>query len=774
MRNAPRIVPAAQHDWKGQELLLWRFAHELCRDDAMLWFVLLFAPLNEVPPLDETNAVFRQRVDVVGVTPIDGIGIPLERYPANVQRVLAGEDRALDAIAERAASVQQSEVVGNRWQRDLLFRGFLASPLLGAPEGLAVFRDGVRMNEPFGDTVNWDTVPDAAIRSIELIPGSIGAFGLNALGGVVSLRTKDGFADPGAAVSVAGGSFGTLDTDLSIGWNRVARGHFLALTHQQEEGWRDFSPSDRSGLFSSSVWAFDRASVDLRVNLGRSHLTGNGGAPIQLVAEDRRQVFTHPDLTRNRTAAVSSAMTRQFAFGTLEANAHWRRTSTIGANGDDTPYEPCDDDPSILCLDDAGPVLDPSGSQVRLTPENPLDAVVNRNRTRQAAYGATAQISRSSSRQRSLIGVSTDAGNARFLSWSELANLASSRAVESIGVTAADSLVEVDTRLLTTSIFLANIFELTPAFATTASIRANRSRLVLDDQLGVALDGDHRFTSINPSIGLTYATRAGVLFGGVTQSSRTPTPVELTCADEEAPCRLPNAFVSDPPLEQVIARTIEAGMRGKAGAQSWSVALFRTNNRDDIIFVSSGRVRGEGYFENAGRTRREGIELIAGGSVARRSNWYASYSLIDATFRDTFSVASPHHPEAAGAILVEPGDRIPQIPRHTAKGGITVQTSERTWLGVHVRSLSSSYYRGDEGNLAPALPGYTVVDLRSRFSIGRDLSLHLALHNATNTRYATFGTFGEADDILGDDYDDPRFVTPAAPRNVRIGVTWRR
>jgi iron complex outermembrane recepter protein len=740
----------------------------------MLLFALLLSAMSEALPLDETGVVLRQRVDVIGVTPIDGVGIPVEQYPANVQRVLIGEEEAPDAIAKRAAGVQQSEVMGNRWQRDLLFRGFLASPLLGAPEGLAVFRDGVRMNEPFGDTVNWDMVPDAAVRSIELIPGSIGAFGLNALGGVVSLRTKDGFADAGTLFSVSGGSFGTLDTDLSIGWNRDSRGHFFALTHQQEEGWRDYSPSDRSALFSSSILAIDRSSVDLRIHLGRSHLTGNGGTPIQLVEEDRRQVFTHPDLTRNRSAAVSSAMTRQLAFGTLEVNGHWRRISTIGFNGDDTPYEPCDDDASILCIDDTGPVRDPSGSLVRVTPENPLDAVVNRNRTRQAAYGTTAQISRSSSRQRSIAGVSVDAGSARFRSWSELANLASTRAVESIGVTAGDSLVEVDTRLLTTSLFVANVFELTPAVATTASLRANRSSVVLDDQLGVALDGDHRFTSVNPSLGMTYATRAGVLFGGVTQSSRTPTPVELTCADEEAPCRLPNAFVSDPPLDQVIARTLELGIRGKAGAQSWSVALFRTSNRDDIIFVSSGRVRGEGYFENAGRTRRQGLELIGGGTLARRAKWYASYSLIDGTFRDAFSVASRHHPGAEGSILVEPGDRIPQIPRHTAKGGITVQTTDRTAVGLHLRRLSSSYYRGDEGNLAAPLPGYTVVDLSSRLRISSGVSIDFALHNATNARYATFGTFGEADDILGDDYDDPRFVTPAPPRSARISVIWRR
>jgi iron complex outermembrane recepter protein len=575
-------------------------------------------------------------------------------------------------------------------------------------------------------------------------------------------------------VTASAGSFGERAGELAAGWNRGSHAHFLALSHEEENGWRDFSPSDRSGIFSSSIWTRDRGSTDVRMNLARSHLTGNGAAPIQLLDLERRQVFTHPDLTRNRAASISSTSTLETRLGSVEGNVHWRRTRTIGANGDDTPYEPCDDDPTLLCLDGSGIVRDPAGAVIRRI-DHPLDAVMNNNRTHQSAYGITTQLSRRvAARHRIIGGVSIETGDSRFRSWSEVANLTSARAVETIGVTTADSLVSVDSRVRTASLFGAAVFELTSALSATTSLRANRSSLVLEDQLGTALDGDHRFTSVNPSLGLTWGNRAGVVFGGFSQSTRTPTPVELTCADENDPCRLPNAFVSDPPLEQVVARTIETGFRTRAAGQSVALAMYRTEVHDDIIFVSSGRHTGEGHFENAGRTRREGVELIADGSLIRRLDWYATYSLTAATFRDTLRVASPHHPFGDGSVVVEPGARIPQIPRHTAKAGVTLRPGERTAFGAHLRSFSSAHYRGDEANLAAPVPGYTVVDLTSRLRIARGLSLDVSVRNVTNARYATFGAFGEADDILGDEYDDPRFLTPAAPRNVRLSLRWRR
>ena len=95
--------------------------------------------------------------------------------------------------------VSVNETQNNPYQPDVLFRGFTASPLLGTPQGLSVFQDGVRVNEPFGDAVNWDLIPVNAIADMILIPGSNPVFGLNTLGGSLSVTTKNGRTHKGGA-----------------------------------------------------------------------------------------------------------------------------------------------------------------------------------------------------------------------------------------------------------------------------------------------------------------------------------------------------------------------------------------------------------------------------------------------------------------------------------------------------------------------------------------------------------------------------------------------
>jgi hypothetical protein len=137
-------------------------------------------------------------VDVVGATPLPGLDLPRDQVPANVQTLdsgaATGPDSANlpDALNRRLGSVYVNEIQGNPFQPDLNFRGFTASPLLGTPQGLSVYLDGVRINQPFGDVVSWDLIPRAAIASVTLMPGSNPLFGLNTLGGALAIRTKDG------------------------------------------------------------------------------------------------------------------------------------------------------------------------------------------------------------------------------------------------------------------------------------------------------------------------------------------------------------------------------------------------------------------------------------------------------------------------------------------------------------------------------------------------------------------------------------------------------
>jgi outer membrane receptor protein involved in Fe transport len=317
------------------------------------------------------------------------------------------------------------------------------------------------------------------------------------------------------------------------------------------------------------------------------------------------------------------------------------------------------------------------------------------------------------------------------------------------------------------------------AVALTISGRYNRSTVALEDRLGDELTGNHTFERFNPALGVTVRlTPALTFYASGSEASRAPSPVELTCADPDAPCRLPNAFLSDPPLDQVVARTLEAGVRGRAEALRWHAGLFRTTNEDDILFVSAGQLTKEGFIANVGETRRAGLELDANGEVGERLTWFATFTQVTATFRDPFTAQSPHNPASVdGEIRVERGDRLPLIPRRLLKAGARWALGDHWYVGGDVIESSGLYLRGDEGNDQPQGGGYPLVNLRAEYRFtpafgkaGGEGSFFVNVDNALDRRYETFGVFGDATGVLGAAYSSPRFLGPGAPRDVWVGV----
>ncbi|HUJ15509.1 MAG TPA: TonB-dependent receptor, partial [Thermoanaerobaculia bacterium] len=199
-----------------------------------------------------------------------------------------------------------------------------------------------------------------------------------------------------------------------------------------------------------------------------------------------------------------------------------------------------------------------------------------------------------------------------------------------------------------------------------------------------------------------------------------------------------------------------------------------TANENDIVFISSGIERGAGHFQNVGPTLREGVEANLDANVSPRIEAHVSYSWIDATFGESFTVASPNHPDAAGGeIPVRRGDRIPLIPRNTAKAELIWRATNAITFDAAFRMVSISFFRGDEGNLARPLPAYSVADAGVAWRGKHNLEFDATLRNVANARYATFGSFGDPS-ILGPGFDDPRFVTPGDPRTIVVGVRYRR
>jgi len=190
-------------------------------------------------------------VTVIGQTPLPGLELPLGQIAAPVQSATAGDidgSGALDVSAfmnRRLGGVHVNEVQGNPFQMDVNYRGYTASPLLGTPQGLSVYFDGVRINQPFGDVVSWDLIPKAAIASMNLMPGSNPLFGLNTLGGALAIQTKEGRSHPGSSVQVTGGSNSRRSLELEHGgFNDKGLEWFVAGNLFRDSGWRTNSPSD--------------------------------------------------------------------------------------------------------------------------------------------------------------------------------------------------------------------------------------------------------------------------------------------------------------------------------------------------------------------------------------------------------------------------------------------------------------------------------------------------------------------------------------------------
>ena len=730
---------------------------------------------------------------VTSTTPLHGSHLPKDHVAANVQ-VISAEDLAdhesldLSAYAgEALGSVNINDVQNNPLQSDVQYRGFLASPLLGAPQGISMYLDGVRLNEPFGDTINWDLIPSNAIRSVNVIPGSNPVFGLNTLGGALSLESKTGFSDPGADGTLLYGSWGRKLLRANAGAHGERFGIFAAAQVFDEDGWRDGSPTRSAQGFVSASYRDAGTTADVSLIGASTNLTGNGPLPEQQLATDRTAFFTAPDRTENRLVMATLRGEHPLsAHVRLSGTAYVRTNHTQSVNGDQHDWLECTQTPGALCSTDHDgneiPVRDPAGMPVAFSAA--YDAANNRSETRQTSYGATAQLTVDAplAGRENQLSVGADAGQSRirFRSHTIVGALDGDRVVTEAGFEDPAAPVAVDSTVDQLGIYATDTFSIRPDLFLTLSGRLNLSQLSLEDQLGDALSGEHSFFRINPAIGLSYQPRSWL--GGYvsySESNRAPTAVELTCASPTDPCRLPNAFVSDPPLDQVVASTIELGVRGVARPSDlgidYDLAAFRTVNASDILFISSGMVANQGYFANVGDTRRQGVEAgvtarkpIAGGS---RIELAVHYTVLAATFETPFRAPSALHPDAVnGVIDVPSGARLPSVPQHVAKVALDFRSSFGLSAGVSVIGNSSQYLRGDEANLLAPVPGFTVVNARAAFRVGAHASVFAMVNNLFDAEASTFGVLGDATQVLGPSYDNPRFVGPGAPRAAWLGV----
>ncbi len=746
---------------------------------------------------DEGQPVDLETVEVVGVSPVaTSGGIAIDKIPAAVQTVTAEQLHKAQSLSlaeyinRYLGAVHINDAQSNPLQPDVYYRGFVASPLLGMPQGLSVYVNGVRFNEPFGDSVNWDLIPPGAIASTTLHGGSNPVYGLNSLGGALSIKTKTGFSAPGHQIEAYGGSFDRHVEEITSGGNNGKLGYFVDLRSFAEQGWRDFSPSSAKQALGTLSWQGDRGGLDLTVATNDNDLRGNGAAPMQLLAQDSSAVFTHPDQTVTRL--FFTELSGNYALNDnveLTGNVYFRQNRMRSFNGDSSDYGGCSDNEALLCNDDGDTVMDTNGNAVNFS-DNVDGATNNTSFTNMYTRGGTVQALFSQdvfAHENSLVvGTSYDNADVHFGSDTELAALTSDRGTVGSGIYVDESKVRLHTHSNTVGVYASDSFSVTDKLTATVAGRYNHIDLSMVDgyiNSDRTLNGQHVFERFNPSAGLTYQVLPKVaMYGSYSESSRAPTPMELSCADPQAPCKLPNSFVSDPELKQVVANTFEGGFKGHLkgllgrGDGQWNLGYFHTANENDIIFRRdfSSNFNNQGYFSNVGKTLRQGLE--AGGNVtypqlfSTIDDWHfsSSYTYLNAIFLDGFGVQNPLNPDEI--IAVHSGDRIPGIPKHLFKLAVGVDLWQKWSIGINGMYSGSHYFRGDEANITKPLAGFWLFNATTEYKVTRYVTVFGKLDNIADERYSSFGVYGNATDVLGSQFNDGRFISPGAPRAGWVGV----
>jgi outer membrane receptor protein involved in Fe transport len=720
-------------------------------------------------PENPAEALEMPTVEIIGTTPLPGLGTPTRDVPANVQvytsRDLSGQRQTnvTDFLEQNATGLSANAAQGNPFQPDINFRGFSASPLLGTPQGVSVFQDGVRVNEPFGDVVNWDLIPQSAIASIQLIPGSNPAFGLNTLGGAVAVYTKSGAQYPGGGATVSGGSFGRKTAELEWGGSKGVLDYFATGEFYDDDGWADHNPSKVRQLFAKLGWQNETTDLDVSFTGADNVLQGTQTLPRSFL-DNIRQAYTFPDQNEN-----------QLAFLTAKGSHFLNSTALLGGNLYYRNYKNRSESSNVN--QDYG--------------TDGLQGTNDASVIDQPSYGGGVQLvltgEPAGKKNQLTLGASADVASARFTQSSQDAEFTVDRGTAAIGDFQLQTDAGTHSRYL--GAFVADTLNLTSLWTLTASGRYNNAQIRIEDRTGAApaLNGESTYSRFNPAVGVNFnPTPRLTAYASYNEGVRAPTAVELTCADPQAPCKLPNDFLADPPLHEVVSKTMEIGARGLVGRTwHWSAAAYRTRLLNDIQFISSGAgATNAGYFANIGTTRRQGIELALETHTTPLA-LTVRYTFLDATFRSSFSESSPANSSANqdGVIEVAPGDRIPANPRHVLKMRADWAVTSRLSLGANVLTSAGVYARGDENNqdVNGQLPGYTVVNLDGRYLVSERFEVFGRVNNVLNRRYFNFGvagenfftgpgrTFGPAAGV------DPRaeqFRGPGAPLGLWLGVQY--
>ena len=668
-------------------------------------------------------------------------------FPANVQ-VLTREEIArtgsatTQEVLQHLAGVSLNDEQGNSLQPDITIRGIVGSPVTGLPQGIGVFVDGVRVNEPDVEEINFDLIPLEDVERIEVIRGPSAAFGRNSLAGALNIVTRRGNGSLSATAEALAGSFGRERYRVRAEGSSSPFDYYFSASQFSDSGFRAQSKSTMAQAFGKLGYQTQTTDITLSYQYHNDRIGQAGSLPQSVLAVDRHANLTVGDFFAPQLHQLALNASQRLPFGlALTVNGFFRALDAEQFNS------------SLLSLDTR--LFNRTRSEggiVQLSHRGHLGMV--RNHLLIGAEYTHDQVwvrVYEEQNERTLaecIASSQNCPLRRFVSdLSDSSNPFGFYVFDTlrfpVGLLASDSLT------------------------LSAGVRFDRASHSITDaspeQPGRAT-GDAVFHRWVPTAGVSYnlSDQYGV-YVAYKEGLRVPAFLELTCADANAPCVGLQAGVAPDatftPLKPVKARSYEAGLR--AAPRKWldvSLGVFRTNLIDDIYSVSPAMTAV--YFQNVGNTRREGIELSVATSF---SKWraFVNYTYTRATFESNFSIASPRTPGVPEDVKV--GDQLPLVPNHRLNAGASFSPLDWVTLSLDGSYVGDQFFRGDEHNTQPKLAAYFVASASVQLR-WRAISGFIRVNNLFNASYETFGTYANSGTGI-----EP-FLTPAPPIHFVLGA----
>jgi iron complex outermembrane receptor protein len=690
---------------------------------------------HELPPIEVVGSI------APAAGPTIGSGVPARVTTLSADEVDAYEPRVLSDAVKTVAGFSTYDDLGSPYKLNISSRGFYSSPVVGLPQGVAVFLDGVRMNEPEASQVNFDLLPMDHIDRIEILSGNGSLLGRNALGGAINLVTARGTGPTSGTIELSGGSYGAARGEAHVsGLSKGGMDWYIGGNYNREDGWRQDTGAEAYQGFVNLGKLGETSGIRFQAFYSRDSAETAGSLPESIFHTNADSNFSTGDYERLWAYQGSVQAYKQFGLGRASATAYFRRHRAERLNVNQP------EDPDAFGIS--------YNTSFGYTADYRWTTVINERTSLSLRGGVDGEVTR--------VKIDIFADSTKFGAVRSLTTQARSPLWDVAPFGAADLIIGKAT--------------------FSAGARFDYVRIPFENLVDPSLDTVGVYQRFNPRVGASLeVVPGGSVFASWGQAFRAPAVIENACADPATPCPLPFALGDDPPLEPVIASTLEGGFRYAGNHYSFSGSAYYTSVKNDIFltpFAEENAPAGstiDGFFVNLDKTRRVGVELSAAYRVPAGHSFYVNYAYTRATFQsdaDIFSIRSADDSDVVNPFPTENevvvGNRFPLVPDHQIKFGGLVKVGGYVSVGADGRYIGKQYLRGDEANITEPLDGYFVADGRVGVEFGR-WEINGLVTNLLQNKSAIFGAFN-INQGNPDGSTVERFLTPSHRRSFRLVV----